>query len=89
MLRLPIHFLKTGNATAKFEGVPVSEQMLEMEIGDCDRCGEDAGPKGRGLVTDIRVVDGVVRGTVICVDCVLTDPLLSAYDPALEDDEDE
>lgn len=73
-MKLPLRFMREQDAVLEFDGVPVSENALDMEIGDCSRCHEPAAPKGHGILTNPRIENGSLIGDVICIDCALADP---------------
>lgn len=80
MVEWPLRFRSNKEAYESWGGIPVSEQAVTMQIGDCSVCGENAHEKGQGVLKNPYVENGVMHGEVICIDCALADPEIDLDD---------
>jgi hypothetical protein len=71
-MKAPIRFLHEADATEldPETGQPWSELVVEMEPGPCIVCGRPARETQMGVLDEVYVERGVMRGKATCADCL-------------------
>jgi hypothetical protein len=70
MIRGTAHFDKRSESLLTFDGVPIEELAMELEISPCVSCGSDQSSAQGGMMENIRVENGVLRADMTCADCI-------------------
>lgn len=67
--RAPVSFHPDSEIQLQ-DGVPIVEMAMELEVGNCVRCGSPPDKDKGGMLENARVVDGVLQGDNVCLTCI-------------------
>lgn len=71
-MKAPVHFRSDEDATAidPETGQPMSEAVVALDPGPCVVCGRSAEEHGQGVLDNVRVENGVMKGDATCDKCL-------------------